>query len=170
MLREHGENGAHKIHVIRVRIAQLLRQLHSSWIANDPLGVAAARIVAQRHRKLNAGIRSGDHIDGTRQWKVLHQGVVAVQAGARQIPLRGPIEHEYPFVLMGFHHHGVLVRGALPLQLQRRRIGEKQIRAVPGAAIEIMQHRPAPIALLRWRRGGGEANAERDIIRLRQTG
>src|ERR1700692_1481518 len=94
---------------------------------------------------------------------MLYQRVIAREGGARQAPMRRPVEREYPIVLVGLEAHGVPIRRTLRLQWRRSEgVGK---RSPPGTPVEIMQHRSAPVALPRRGNGCGEVHAERHFIR-----
>ena len=130
--------------------------------------IPSAHRVAQRRRRLHvACTRWPSTSIGLRHRVALHQRVIAGEDAARQVPVRRPIEREYPIVLVRLQAHRVPIGRALRAAAAGAPSGP-ECRAPPRAPVEIMQHRSAPVALLRRRRGCREMHAERHFIRQRE--
>ena len=87
LLSEHGENGAHVVHVVRVSAAQSLCELQGARIAIRPEAwYRDSQHVAQAAPDSHSRIGSGRHIHRARHRIALHQGVVAGERSRAPVP------------------------------------------------------------------------------------
>jgi hypothetical protein len=94
---------------------------------------------------------------------------LAVEAHAAALGQAGRgFQGEQPGAVVRLEHDLVTVRGFAALR--RHELDQVGRADAPGAAVEVPQHRTAPVALLRLRRVAVELGAKRDRVRLREAG
>ena len=144
--------------------AQGVRELQRAGIAaRRKLRIPPTQRIAQRGRRLHARVRGGFDIERVRHRVTLHQRVIAREEAARQVPVRRPIQRKNPVVLVRLQAHRIPIGRAL--RLQRRRAERASVRTAPPAAIELEQHRSAPVTLVGRRRSAGKVHPKRHFIR-----
>jgi hypothetical protein len=150
-----------------MRASQLSREGGGTGIAvRRQAGVPAARRRAQRVGREYVRVRTRGEVDGPRHRRARHEGIVGVQVRTGHIPLVGPVEREQPVEGMRFQAQGVRVRRAR-VREDFPALGSGP-DAAPGASVGVVQYGSAPVALLRRRRGAGEAYAKGDLVRERE--
>ncbi len=169
---KHREHRLRVAGVVRMRGAQFAGERRGARIApRRQAGIAAARLGAQVAGRAHPRIGRRGEIDGPIEHRGAHQHVIAGEVGARQVPGRRPVERVDPVAPAGFQAQAVAI--GRPVRLRRPgRAGRAHARraASPGAAVEVMQHRAAPVALGRRRRRSLEAHAEGHVVGQGEVG
>ncbi len=104
---------------------------------------------------------------GSRHGIVRHQLLIEGEPDAPAIGSRGHrIQREPPALGARFERHGIAICRTEVLNRRPNVVLAGQL--APGVAVEVVQHRSAPVPFLRWRSVPFEVNAKRRVTRFAQ--